>query len=46
MQSGPRGALFEADGGAWKKHAMQTVQRFLEAALDEEIQAEKVHIIA
>jgi len=46
MQSGPKGALFEADGGAWKNNAMQTVQRFLEAALDEEIKAEKVHIIA
>ncbi len=46
MQSGPKGALFEADGGAWKNKAMNTIQRFLETALEDEIQSGKLHVIA
>ena len=46
MQSGPRCALFEADGGAWKLKAMQNIKDFLTAALEEEIEAKKVFIIA
>jgi len=46
MQSGPRGALFEADGGAWKNKAMSTIQNFLQAALKEEVENGKINIIA
>lgn len=27
-------ALFEADGGAWKLHAMENIQEYLEEQLD------------
>lgn len=46
MQQGPQMALFEADGGAWKNEAIQTVASFLEDALQEEIAAGQVVIIA
>jgi hypothetical protein len=46
MQNGPRCALFEADGGAWKLSAMKNIKDYLEASLDEEIQAGKIVIIA
>ena len=34
MQQGPRCALFEADGGAWRLEAMARIKAFLEAELD------------
>ena len=34
MQQGPRCALFEADGGAWRLEAMRDIKNFLEAELD------------
>lgn len=46
MQSGPSCALFEADGGAWKLTAMQNIKNYLHAALEKEIQSEKIVIIA
>jgi hypothetical protein len=46
MQNGPRCALFEADGGAWKLTAMRHIKEYLEASLNEEIQAGKIVIIA
>lgn len=46
MQSGPRCALFEADGGAWKLKAMQNIKDYLTAALEEEMLSEKIFIIA
>ncbi|APM39415.1 hypothetical protein [Clostridium kluyveri] len=33
MQSGPRAALFEADGGAWRNEAMQRIKKYLEENL-------------
>ncbi|KZL88763.1 hypothetical protein [Clostridium magnum] len=33
MQSGPRAALFEADGGAWRNEAMGKIKKFLEDQL-------------
>lgn len=33
MQDGPRAALFEADGGAWRNEAMQNIKEYLEKAL-------------
>lgn len=46
MQSGPRCAFFESDGGAWKQDAMTGIKSYLEAALEEEITAGKIVIIA
>lgn len=46
MQSGPRCALFEADGGAWKLDAINNIANYLEEALSERIAAEKIVIIA
>lgn len=46
MQNGPRCALFEADGGAWKLQAMKNIRNYLQEALAEEIEAGKIVIIA
>ena len=35
MQSGPRAALFEADGGAWRNEAMMKIKACLEEQLKE-----------
>lgn len=43
MQDGPRAALFEADGGAWKNDAMLSIKKFLEEQLKD---IENVNIIA
>jgi hypothetical protein len=34
MQSGPRAAIFEADGGIWRLYAMQNVKNYLAEKLD------------
>ncbi len=34
MQSGPRAALYEADGGAWRNEAMQSIKTYLEEQLN------------
>lgn len=39
-------ALFEADGGLWKYHAMESIKSFLEDALKELIAANKLTVIA
>jgi hypothetical protein len=46
LQNGPRAALFEADGGAWKLTAMKNIKEYLQAALEEEIETGKIIIIA
>ncbi|BAH44546.1 conserved hypothetical protein [Brevibacillus brevis NBRC 100599] len=46
MQSGPKCALFEADGGAWKLKAMQSIKDYLHVALDKEVDAGRLVIIA
>jgi hypothetical protein len=46
MQNGPRCALFEADGGAWKLTAMRNIKDYLHAALEQEIESGKIVIIA
>ncbi|MGJ9460096.1 hypothetical protein [Oceanobacillus sp. CF4.6] len=46
MQSGPRCALFEADGGAWKNEAIRNVRKYLDSALEEEIEKGNITIIA
>lgn len=46
MQNGPRAALFEADGGAWKLAAMQSIKEYLKKALQKDIEAGSIVIIA
>lgn len=46
MQSGPRCALFEADGGAWKLEAMKNIQHYLNEKLHEKIKSGKIVVIA
>lgn len=46
MQSGPKAALFEADGGAWKVQAIHSIRDYLAEKLAKEIAAEEVTIIA
>lgn len=42
MQNGPRAALFEADAGAWKLHAMQDIKMYLK----DNIKVENIEILA
>jgi hypothetical protein len=46
MQSGPRCALFEADGGKWKLDAMNNIKNDLQQELKELIESEKIVIVA
>lgn len=46
MQNGPRVALFEADGGAWKNEAIRNIEDYLMEALSEFNETEKLTIIA
>ncbi|WP_100523381.1 hypothetical protein [Mycobacteroides abscessus] len=46
MKNGPRCALFEADGGAWKLEAMRLIKAYLETELEGLIQKQLVTIIA
>lgn len=46
MQNGPKSALFEADGGAWKVTATNNIRQYLLAELEEEIVAGQVTVIA
>lgn len=46
MKDGPTGAIFEADGGAWRNQAIVNIREYLIKELDEEIAAAKITIIA
>lgn len=46
MQNGPRCAIFEADGGAWKNDAIENIKEFLYTALKEKVESGRVTIIA
>ncbi|MEI5994793.1 hypothetical protein [Candidatus Enterococcus mansonii] len=46
MKDGPRAAIFEADGGAWRNQAIVNIREFLLEALEEEIKSERITIIA
>ena len=46
MQSGPRVALFEADGGAWKNEAIRNIEDYLMESLSDFNETEKLTIIA
>ncbi|WP_144499274.1 hypothetical protein [Bacillus sp. FDAARGOS_235] len=46
MREGARCGLFEADGGAWKLKAMNNIKEYLNKELAQEIEANKVFILA
>lgn len=46
MKDGPRGALFEADGGAWRNKAIENVRDYLAWKLEEEIEEGRITILA
>ncbi|MFD2133319.1 hypothetical protein ACFSKI_19070 [Pseudogracilibacillus auburnensis] len=46
MQNGPRCALFESDGGAWKLEAISNIKTYLHLNLTEEIEKGEITIIA
>ncbi|OME58196.1 hypothetical protein BSK59_08405 [Paenibacillus odorifer] len=46
MKNGPYAALFEADGGAWKVEAMDTIKEYLQESLKDEITSGKIVLIA
>lgn len=45
MQAGPKVALYEADGGAWKLEARKRIKLFLEDALEDLVDTNRVVIL-
>lgn len=46
MKDGPVGAIFEADGGAWRNQAIVNVRDYLQVELQDEISSGRITIIA
>lgn len=46
MKDGPRGAIFEADGGAWRNQAIVNIREYLKEQLSEEIESGRITILA
>lgn len=46
MKDGPRGAIFEADGGAWRNQAIVNIREYLKEQLSDEVEAGRITIIA
>lgn len=46
MKDGPTGAIFEADGGAWRNKAIANVRDYLAEELKEEVKSGRITIIA
>lgn len=46
MKDGPRGAIFEADGGAWRNQAIVNIREYLKEQLSEEIESKRITILA
>lgn len=46
MQSGPRCAIFEADGGAWKNDAIEKIKEYLASSLKDQVDSGRITIIA
>lgn len=46
MKDGPKGAIFEADGGAWRNQAIVNIREYLKEQLSEEIDSGRITIIA
>lgn len=46
LKNGPECALFEADGGAWKPYAMNSIKQYFAIMLADHIQEGKVYVIS
>ena len=46
MKDGPKGAIFEADGGAWRNQAILNIKKYLGEQLSDEIKNGKITILA
>ena len=46
MQKGPTGAIFEADGGAWRNQAISNIRDYLKEELSQQINSGVITIIA
>ncbi|MGG5373553.1 hypothetical protein [Enterococcus sp. AZ196] len=46
MKDGPRGAIFEADGGAWRNQAIVNIREYLHDQLSKEIETKRITILA
>ncbi|WP_233711026.1 hypothetical protein [Lederbergia citrisecunda] len=46
MKNGPSGAIYEADGGAWRNQAIVNVREYLAAELADEIETGRITVIA
>ncbi|BAK21859.1 hypothetical protein [Melissococcus plutonius] len=46
MTNGPRGAIFEADGGAWRNEAIVNIREYLKEELAKEIESRRITILA
>lgn len=46
MKNGPVGAIFEADGGAWRNTAIANIYAYLLEELGTEIEAGRITLIA
>lgn len=46
MKDGPRAAIFEADGGAWRNQAIVNIREYFKEELSEEIEANRITILA
>lgn len=46
MKEGPLGAIFEADGGAWRNNAIVNVREYLKEELEKEISEGKITLLA
>lgn len=46
MKDGPRCAIFEADGGAWRNQAITNIREYLKNELFEEIDSNRITILA
>lgn len=46
MKDGPRAAIYEADGGAWRNQAIVNIREYFKEELKEEIEANRITILA
>ena len=46
MKDGPRAAIFEADGGAWRNQAIVNIREYLKEQLSEEVESQRITILA
>lgn len=46
MKEGPKGAIFEADGGAWRNEAIKNIRNYLLDELADEVEEKRITILA